>query len=511
MSTNTDGVEAQIASLTAQLSQLKASMKMDPSATDTQLRDYRLKYEGEANIREWGAVGDGKTDDTAAIDAAIRAVVENENGGVVFVPAGTFIVKSRLAIRTQKPFVLKGHAADVSRLLWPESAQTQGIHIEPTGELSILKNNCHVSVTGLSILSAQSKQAAQNGLAIVGTAQMDAAKGKLGGRPIPRVRVTSVAIRGGWEQGLLLRSVHLAEVEHLNVTGTPGCACQAGIRVDGPGSPTGHTFENIRAFHFHTAIYIKSDTEHGRVEGVKVHNCNLVAVAYGIRAESVLELSAMQNHINCSEAGIWAEDTDQSFFIGNLIYHNKTGGYGILLKGASRPCTSNTIVNNVVNCVQGSDACKAVHLEGAHAGAMVSGNTFCKAHVGVSGVCESGTFGHVVVGENIFRACGVDCDVPALSKKHPGGGHRAGAVAEAAVGAAAGPDMDVSGSNAALAQDHSGTDTDRGVQERGHGRPHGRPGHGKPPKGRKHGRKKSNFAAARIIFKKLMRFVRMMR
>ena len=48
-------------------------------------RTYRLHMEGVANIKEWGAIGDGKKDDTAAIEAAIDAVVQNECGAFFMV------------------------------------------------------------------------------------------------------------------------------------------------------------------------------------------------------------------------------------------------------------------------------------------------------------------------------------------------------------------------------------------------------------------------------------------
>src|SRR6266849_1606842 len=43
------------------------------------------------NIREFGAVGDGKTLDTVAVQAAIDAYNRDE-GGTVLVPAGVFVI-----------------------------------------------------------------------------------------------------------------------------------------------------------------------------------------------------------------------------------------------------------------------------------------------------------------------------------------------------------------------------------------------------------------------------------
>lgn len=48
------------------------------------------------NVRTYGAVGDGVTDDTAAIQAAVAAAYANPRGGIVFAPAGVYLISSRI-------------------------------------------------------------------------------------------------------------------------------------------------------------------------------------------------------------------------------------------------------------------------------------------------------------------------------------------------------------------------------------------------------------------------------
>ncbi|MFC2088240.1 right-handed parallel beta-helix repeat-containing protein [Calditrichota bacterium] len=46
------------------------------------------------NIKDFGAAGNGKTDDTDAVQKAIKSA--GKNGGIVFFPAGTYLIKSSL-------------------------------------------------------------------------------------------------------------------------------------------------------------------------------------------------------------------------------------------------------------------------------------------------------------------------------------------------------------------------------------------------------------------------------
>ncbi|MCX4608725.1 right-handed parallel beta-helix repeat-containing protein [Streptomyces mirabilis] len=65
-----------------------------------------------ANVRELGAVGDGITDDTAAIQAAIDAV-STAGGGVVYLPRGTYKLTDALTLKSNVALQGDGIAATV--------------------------------------------------------------------------------------------------------------------------------------------------------------------------------------------------------------------------------------------------------------------------------------------------------------------------------------------------------------------------------------------------------------
>jgi hypothetical protein len=55
----------------------------------------------QLNAKDYGAVGDGVTDDAAAIQSAIDAAAAQTNGGTVFIPAGVYLVGVTLLIKTK--------------------------------------------------------------------------------------------------------------------------------------------------------------------------------------------------------------------------------------------------------------------------------------------------------------------------------------------------------------------------------------------------------------------------
>ncbi|MEJ6952486.1 dockerin type I domain-containing protein [Natronospora cellulosivora (SeqCode)] len=66
----------------------------------------------EANVMDFGALGDGVSNDYAAFRAAIDSL---ENGGVVFIPEGEYLINDSL--RIDDSVVLRGEGVDKTRLL----------------------------------------------------------------------------------------------------------------------------------------------------------------------------------------------------------------------------------------------------------------------------------------------------------------------------------------------------------------------------------------------------------
>ena len=70
-----------------------------PATVQTKLRE-------TVSVKDFGAVGDGVADDTAAINSAIEA--QQTNGGAVRIPAGTYKISSTITLRRNVPFIGDG-------------------------------------------------------------------------------------------------------------------------------------------------------------------------------------------------------------------------------------------------------------------------------------------------------------------------------------------------------------------------------------------------------------------
>jgi hypothetical protein len=74
------------------------------------------------------AVGDGRADDSAALQAAIDAAAAKPGGGLVFLPSGRYRISKTLflwpgvrvfGVGATRPLILLGDATPGSRRAWP--------------------------------------------------------------------------------------------------------------------------------------------------------------------------------------------------------------------------------------------------------------------------------------------------------------------------------------------------------------------------------------------------------
>lgn len=67
------------------------------------------------NVREFGAKGDGVTDDTPAVLQAIGKCMVD--GGVLYIPSGEYVIRSSLIFKSNNHYTISGDGMN-SILLW---------------------------------------------------------------------------------------------------------------------------------------------------------------------------------------------------------------------------------------------------------------------------------------------------------------------------------------------------------------------------------------------------------
>lgn len=72
--------------------------------------------EGVLNVRDFGARGDGTADDARAIGAAIQASITKGQGGTVFLPAGTYLMRTVTQGRGRPIYTTAADGIDLSRI-----------------------------------------------------------------------------------------------------------------------------------------------------------------------------------------------------------------------------------------------------------------------------------------------------------------------------------------------------------------------------------------------------------
>jgi hypothetical protein len=79
--------------------QSSADVSYDEGGTGAVLRSVQNKLRESVSVKDFGAVGDGVTDDTAAIQAAVNAVVA-AGGGTLYFPSGKYLIGTTVSIGT---------------------------------------------------------------------------------------------------------------------------------------------------------------------------------------------------------------------------------------------------------------------------------------------------------------------------------------------------------------------------------------------------------------------------
>lgn len=296
------------------------------AGTDAVYRTVQDKLRDVVSVKDFGAVGDGVTDDTAAIQAA--ADVAGDSVALYF-PAGSYLITDDIEF-IDKNVSIRGDGPGVSQIV--SGATDAGLVFvdnDTSGAAAALKR---LLIRDISLIKDFVSAAGSGGTAIKARWSYTSPS------VVERARFSNVVVRGNgptkwWAVGIHCidgGNITFENVRVYNEAGHQTCLAPAGIKIERDNA------SNIFEFYF-SNCYIgrfvdgvqfsqaSSTWGAGTIEGVYLVNAEIMNVAHGFREDnssltdrSLDSVTLTNCHVNASRYG---------FIAGRVRGLNITGGY----------------------------------------------------------------------------------------------------------------------------------------------------------------------------------------
>lgn len=278
---------------------------------------------GVVNVKDYGATGDGSTDDTTAFTNAIAALSSTNN--TLLIPPGRYKLTSQLSI-SNGDISIWGAGASATKLYWSTSSGGISVDVTRTGSY-LLDYGYRFNVRGITFETDQSSSAG-TALAITGSHSV----GKVDvANTLQDLTFVGVSDTSAWDIGIDLVEVGQVSLASLKIDGrtASGEGTSKGVRIYGRDNSNNFFFDKCMMTWCDRGISIEtaSGGQDFPPEGVQVVNCNFVAVNYGIHGEGLTGFAGAGSEglmvIGChfaAEKNCITGYFVQSIFTENLFY-----------------------------------------------------------------------------------------------------------------------------------------------------------------------------------------------
>lgn len=370
----------------------------------------RMIANAAVNVKDFGAVGDGVTDDTAAIQAAI----DSGAGKTILFPEGnTYLISSPLTLYSNSTYmggakIKQKNSANISGSLFSgtslnnilidgleldanqsnnAAAQTYGIILELGNNNTI--RNCYIHDTTQSGIQLESES----------------------GSKIVSNHIIDCGINLGTDNhGIMVISTTSTPLSNILISGNiVDNAYRKGITVynASPGVVSSVVISNNVVSNCNTGgIYVSNPSAavNGFITGVCItgNNCSNNYVNILISTASGCTVSGNTCIATSGGQGIFSADIKYSSFSGNSVVSSDADGLKLI--GITVPCTGNSITGNMISLSSqaGSGSYHAINLNGATY-SCITGNTLLGEDASPKqgyGILEAGSSNYNRISDN---------------------------------------------------------------------------------------------------------------
>jgi hypothetical protein len=328
---------------------------------------------GIISVKQYGAVGDGVTDDTAAIQ---RAIAASSGPLALFFPEGVYRITGTLTF-TDRHVAIRGEGEGVTRLLCETVSTIIDFTDSYTGQDSLLVKR--FTLEGMSFDKAIDTSDDAGGECINLTWSYAG--------PVSHTdhcRISNVVINGKgsarfWDVGIRITDGGATKINNVHINNQTGDSqlAKAGIvieRINATGC-TAFFINNLVVHNFGAGIYLEhlNAAAAGTIEGIYITNSEIWANRFGIFDDNNSDTTLIVNgvhvvgsHIAASQSGIRLgvcsnvyligcncnlNDFGESSGAGNTPYLNFVTSAAVVVIQGNRLYrnTSNTTTHNAIN------------------------------------------------------------------------------------------------------------------------------------------------------------------
>jgi hypothetical protein len=285
-----------------------ANVVYDPAGVGAVPTNVQDKLRETVSVKDFGAVGDGVTDDATAFQNAVSALPAQ--GGQLYIPAGTYLLNSTLNI-TNKTVTIIGSGQKVTELQFGSSV-VNGIVFDGGAQSSLLYN-----IFVLKSLRITTNNTSGGGTAV--TVRNNGASGSAFTSAIiseidikfENTGASSYSIGeivGYWSKGILLENaggtvIEKCFIQGQNAAGTPSTfKLEQGIEITGSGDPTVYSINDTQIYWADIGLSVTNTN----AEGIYVRGCTFVNVNIGVNwdtASPQIQFEWSQGHISSRKRG----------------------------------------------------------------------------------------------------------------------------------------------------------------------------------------------------------------